>query len=63
MNSIITYLFFGIVWDVILSFISTITDGDNKLNNYERVISLVIWPVSLCIFIYHFVKTYFSNQN
>jgi len=57
MSSVIIYLFWGVVWDVVLNFISTITNSENKLTNYERVYSLVLWPISLCIFVYHFIKS------
>jgi hypothetical protein len=54
--SLITYLFIGIVWDIIYNFISTIIESSNKLNNWERVISLVLWPIIIIIFGYHFIK-------
>ena len=57
MRLVIIYLFWGVVWDVVLNFISTITNSENKLTNYERVYSLVLWPISLCIFTYHFIKS------
>ena len=54
--SLITYLFIGVVWDIIYNFISTIIESNNKLNNWERVISLVLWPIIIIIFGYHFIK-------
>ena len=57
MNWIIIYLIIGVGFDIIYSFISYITESRNKLNNYERLISLVFWPISLSIFMYHFIKT------
>ena len=59
--SLITYLFIGIVWDIIYNFISTIIESSNKLNNWERVISLVLWPIVIIIFGYHFIKTYING--
>jgi hypothetical protein len=61
MRLVIIYLFWGVVWDVVLNFVSTITDSENKLTSYERVYSLVLWPISFCIFMYHFVKTFFQR--
>lgn len=58
MNNLITYLFFGIIWDVILHFISTITEGNNELSTKERIFSLVLWPITFIIFMYHFIKTF-----
>ncbi len=59
--SLITYLFIGIVWDIIYNFISTIIESSNKLNNWERVISLVLWPIVIIIFGYHFIKTFIGK--
>ena len=56
MNNLLIYLFIGIVWDIIYNFISTIIESSNKLNNWERVISLVLWPIIIIIFGYHFIK-------
>lgn len=56
MSLVITYLFFGVLWNVVLDFITTITESENGLTNVEKVFSIVIWPISLIIFIYHFIK-------
>ena len=57
MSNVITYLFIGLIWDAILSFITLITESKHKLSNYERVFSLVLWPFTLITFVYHFIKT------
>ena len=54
--NLITYLLIGVVWDIIYSFIANITESKNKLDNRERVISLVLWPIIIIIFGYHFIK-------
>jgi len=56
MNNVIIYLLIGIGWDIIYSFISNIIESKNTLDNRERVISLVLWPIVLIIFTYHFIK-------
>jgi hypothetical protein len=56
MSWIIYYLLIGVGLDIIYSFIANITESPNKLNNYERIYSLVLWPISLSIFMYHFIK-------
>jgi len=53
---ITTYLLIGIGWDIIYSFISNIIESKNTLNNKERLISLLFWPIVLIIFGYHFIK-------
>ncbi len=54
--SLITYLLIGIGWDIIYSFISNIIESKNTLDNKERLISLLFWPIVLIIFMYHFIK-------
>jgi hypothetical protein len=54
--SLITYLLIGVGWDIIYNFIANITESKNKLDNRERVISLVLWPIVIIIFGYHFIK-------
>ena len=56
MNNVIIYLLIGVGWDIIYSFIANITESKNKLDNRERAISLVLWPIVLIIFTYHFIK-------
>lgn len=56
MNNVIIYLLIGVGWDIIYSFIANITESKNKLDNKERAISLVLWPIVLIIFTYHFIK-------
>jgi hypothetical protein len=56
MGWITTYLLIGIGWDIIYSFISNIIESKNTLNNKERLISLLFWPIVLIIFVYHFIK-------
>lgn len=55
--SIIIYLFCGVVWNIILDLIATALESENRLNNWERVFSILAWPLTLIIFTYHFVKT------
>ena len=56
MSWLIKYLLIGVGFDIIYSFIANIVESQNKLNNYERIYSLVLWPISLSIFMYHFIK-------
>ena len=55
--SIIIYLFYGVVWNIILDLIATALESENRLNNWEKVFSILAWPLTLIIFTYHFVKT------
>lgn len=56
MNNVIIYLLIGVGWDIIYSFISNIIESKNTLDNKERLISLLFWPIVLIIFMYHFIK-------
>ena len=56
MSWIATYLLIGVGFDIIYSFIANITESKNKLDNKERLISLLFWPIVLIIFTYHFIK-------
>ena len=58
--SIIAYLFYGVVWNIILDLISTFLKSKHRLNNWERVFSILAWPLTLIIFMYHFIKTFFQ---
>jgi len=60
MNSFLIYLFIGIVWDIIYNIISNYIDSKNKLNNFERTISLLAWPIVIGIFTYQLLK---NNKN
>ncbi len=56
MNWVITYLLIGVGWDILYTFVANITESSNKLNNLERIISLVLWPIVIIIFVYHLIK-------
>ena len=55
---IITYFLIGVGWNIILDFIGFIIESKTKLNNYEKVFSIVLWPITIIIFVYHFIKTF-----
>ena len=61
MSSVITYLFFGVLWNVTLDILATIMESDNRLNNRERIFSILFWPITFCVFGYEFIKTYFQR--
>ena len=55
---VITYFLIGVGWNIILDFIGFITESKTKLNNYEKVFSIVLWPITIIIFGYHFIKSF-----
>tara|TARA_R110000796_G_scaffold252273_1_gene385879 strand:+ start:470 stop:658 length:189 start_codon:yes stop_codon:yes gene_type:complete len=58
MNNLFIYLFIGIVVDIIYNSIANYIDSKNKLNNFERTVSLLAWPIVIIIFIYQFLKSF-----
>ena len=62
MYKIITYLFIGVSWDIIMNFISFLIQSKNKFNNFERLFNIVAWPWTFTVFMYHFLKTYLRGK-
>jgi hypothetical protein len=60
MSWILTYILLGVAWNIILDFIGYVSKSENTLNNYEKIFSIVLWPIVLIIFSYHFIKTLFE---
>lgn len=56
-NNITYYLLLGVLWDLILSWIANYTDSNNALSNKEKVVNILLWPLGLIIFTYHFIKS------
>lgn len=63
MSKIIIYLLIGMTWDIIYTFISNIIESKNILNNKERFLSILIWPIIFIIFGYHFIKSLLNQRN
>jgi hypothetical protein len=62
---IINYLVIGVLWALILEWINTISIEDIEdisLDVKDRVIIVLIWPISLIIFIVHLIKR-FNEKN
>lgn len=56
MSNIITYLFIGVTFNLVLDLLTGYLESENRLNFKEKVIATLIWPIALIIFTYHFVK-------
>ena len=62
---IINYLVIGVLWALILEWINNISIKnieDISLDVKDRLIIVLIWPISLIIFIIHLIKT-FNEKN
>ena len=67
LDKLVTYLLIGAILTFLVdSFTRTkIFKATNKTNKYfsnaERIICILIWPITLGVFLYAFAKTYFNK--
>ena len=52
-----TYLFIGLAVGFMLETINRFAEESNKINMVERLLVIVLWPIMLTLFIYHFIKS------
>ena len=57
MSNIITYLFIGVVWNLILDIASNYLETENRFNFREKLFLGLLWPIMIIIFAYHFFKS------
>jgi hypothetical protein len=62
-SNIITYLFIGTCWVLILDIATNYLQSKNKFSSLEKVWVALIWPITFIIFVYHFIKTYLDGPN
>ena len=62
-SNIITYLFIGTCWILLLDIIAYFLNSEHNLSPTEKIVTSLIWPITLITFVYHFVKTFFSDPN
>ena len=53
----ITYLFIGLTVGFMLETINRFAGEPNKISMVERLLVIVLWPIMLTLFIYHFIKS------
>ena len=56
MKLFVTYLLIGAIFTLIMDWLSNQWDTENKFNNFERIVGILIWPISLFIFLREFIK-------
>jgi hypothetical protein len=63
-TAIATYLFIGVLYSALLERFTTNNLegplGDPWTSN-ERVYHIVMWPLSMSVFVYNFIKEFFKN--
>jgi|TARA_R110001606_G_scaffold378267_1_gene537817 hypothetical protein len=57
MMDIITYFFIGLAVGFMLETINRFAGEPNKINMVERLLVILLWPIMLTLFIYHFIKS------
>ena len=68
LDKIVTYLLIGAAFTFLVDSATRtkmfkITNKTSKyFNNTERIVCILIWPVTLSVFLYAFIKTYFNNN-
>lgn len=56
MKLFVTYLLIGAIFTLIMDWLSNYWNTEDKFNNFERVVVILIWPVSLFIFLREFFR-------
>ena len=56
-NNIIWYLMIGVVIAWLYDFTANKISPENRFNNTERVIVILVWPIAVLMYIWAFIKT------
>lgn len=56
MNNIIVYFVLGGIVSALMDYFAVFYQLGPKLTNAERVVIMAIWPISVTMFIYYFIK-------
>ena len=56
MTFIITYLLIGLIVVLIADYSTTKNNPNNLLTNQEKTFMVLIWPLSVIVFIYYIIK-------
>lgn len=57
------YLAVGFLWTGLLEFINSYTKATESLDTTFRLVNTILWPISLVLFIYSFLKSSFTDDN
>lgn len=61
-SNIITYLIIGVALNLIYDWAVNSVGAEYRFTFKERVIVTLIWPFSVIIFIYHFIKSMLDGE-
>lgn len=51
-----TYLLVGAIFAFIMDWLTDHWETENKFTNLERIVVILIWPISLLVFLREFIK-------
>ena len=56
MSSVIIYMVIGSMFTGMVDILSGLLKTSNRFNNLERIVTIILWPLGLIMFIYYFSK-------
>ena len=61
-NAIITYIFIGVVFNLVFDLIvSYLSVEEQRFTFGERLTTTLLWPIALTVFVFNFIKTFFGK--
>ena len=58
MSNFLLYLLCGVIFNAAWDLLADVIKKDGiRLTWGQRAVALILWPVSLILFLYHFIKT------
>ena len=58
LNYILTYLFIGVIFNFLFDLIiNYIESEEHRFTIMERVMTTLLWPIALIVFVFNFIKT------
>jgi len=57
-NEILTYILIGVICNFLFDLlVNQLEAEEQRFTMTERIVTTVIWPIALAVFIYNFIKT------
>lgn len=61
-SNIIYYLLVGVVLNWTYDMLIDWSEAENRFTMIERLFVLLLWPIALFLFIYHYIKQFYNNE-
>lgn len=56
------YLIIGILTAFILDIITEATNSEHRFKTPERIVIILLWPISIFVFVLEFLKSFFGRR-